>query len=281
MIQISNLLIRCTVPNWKVMIKTNAPDVVAETILKNTGFFVDKTSSRFSDDSNLISIMQLGTNDKWQLEYEDSEIQVVGTTQLLIAILEYIEWHFEIFSSQFLIFHGAAMRMADLAIFFIAPTCTGKSSMAAYFSAKMSYLSDDYAIFDPKQNLIYGLPSPIFLRELLPSLPLTGQEIIEYHPFRQEKIALFFPTKMQSCPFSPRKVIFIELQRTNESSAGIQNMSTAQLFKAMLFHLKRDSDIAWARTIMPKSISCMVGYRLIYSSFSQAETFLNLLMSVV
>ena len=166
------------------------------------------------------------------------------------------------FAESVLPFHGAALSYGGKAYLFLAPTCGGKTTLAAYLlHCGCGYLSDDCILVDKATLHVHPSATPLHLREggyaVLQKLHAQPAETYSLKTPRDMRIA-YTPENTVQTPLPIGGIYFINRSETENSAVSLSAKERVEILLASQTVYKMDL----------KTIISLAGYncqRITYS----------------
>lgn len=261
--------------NWCLEIQTDCLKVAELIVNLFGGFIVHKKNEK--DGLTLLTITILKCNSGYIMTgkgkaYQINDLSGVGF-YLYSVIDKLIEGNMD---ERYCVFHGGVIAKDETAYCIIAPTMTGKSTFITYFALNgYDYLSDDYIFVDRAKHTISPIQLPVSLRDISVFENFLKNNVIVsgYNELRGENNTLISLTQGNKLQYLLTRVLFI--QRTTHNSITI--MSKGELYKELLFNMKKALDLERERLTVSALIDDIVGYKLSYKDLRYVKEHLSLI----
>lgn len=152
-----------------------------------------------------------------------------------LQMIDYIMHDSMHYDERILALHGAAVEWQGQAYIFLAPTTTGKTTLASYLIAHgFGYITEDCILIDRADLTVHPCSAPIHLRdgglEVLRRLGCAPANVVEFDDTTQMRHA-FTPENCVTAPLPLNGIFFIE--RTQDENEAIPLSANERVMQLM------------------------------------------------
>lgn len=211
--------------------------------------------------------IQYSEKDKWIIYNSKGYFSYFNNLiDVLIYIQEIVEFVLEEHASHHILLHGSCFSAEGMAVGFIGPTHSGKSTinLAYVLEYKDDFINDDMIIVG-KGNTLLTFPQVIFLRSVdIFSYPIHDYCFLSDYSFlRKEYIyAVSFPAVSSE----NRLVGIFNIIRGERYDPYVQSLESSQGFERLLFNLKFTKQVLEDKKKMIPIIETIPIFDLFYST---------------
>ena len=197
-------------------IKTNCPKLINLVKLK----FGSYINNNFTEQDFTINIIKYNNTYLFNAEHQN-----IITNNPLLLIDEFINKNNK-YSESIFALHGSAIEWKGQAYIFLAPTTSGKTTLASYLTSnQFGYITDDCILIDRNTFMVYPFYTPIHLRA-------GGLQVLESYNTVPQNLSLLKYGNIQRYVYTPDNIIsqnipigkIFFIHRTSEMNK-IQNLN--------------------------------------------------------